>query len=329
MAKMTIREILEKVVEYAPAAIPYAGNIYTQFLANEGTEDLKVLLKEIKTLSQDEITNLNTAYSELQKIQEALNQLISTKSTKEKLVVVIPAGGDGGSLFPVTQVMPKCLVTIGNKSMLQHLIDPFYNHTDLFEKVIVMTGKYSKAIAENVKQGGYGDFVICKNISGKTLPDALLKLKDHLPKKPFLIHYNDVIVEDCDWSHIHSRYFEYQERCKHIGMLLCSRYFPFPLGIGVIKEGKADTLLSFTEKPEQLMGNVLANLAIAIFEPEVFDYMEADHKGLFEDTIREVIQAKRSISLYRIEKWHHVQDLKALYHIQNHADLGFLTRRCT
>ena len=324
-----LQEILYKIVDYSPTAIPYAGNIYAQFLASEATEDLKALLNELKTLSQEERKSLDTTNSELTKIQEAINQLISSKGTKEKLTVVLPAGGEGGSLFPVTQVMPKCLVIVGNKSMIQHIIDPFYHHPDLFDKVIVMTGKYSKAIEENIKQGNYGDFVECKNISGKTLPDALLKLKDHLPKKPFLIHYNDVLIEDCDWNHIHNRYFEYQERCKHIGMLLCSRYYPFPLGIGVIKEGKTDRLLSFTEKPKQLVGDNLANLAVAIFEPEFFNYMEADHRGLFEDTIGSVIAAKRTISLYRIEKWHHVQDLKALYHLQNHADLGFLTKRLT
>ncbi|MFC1484337.1 sugar phosphate nucleotidyltransferase [Candidatus Neomarinimicrobiota bacterium] len=329
MAKTTLKEILDKVVKASPAGIPYAGSVYAQALANKGTDDLKALLNEIKTLSQREIVGLNTTNSELQKIQETLNDLISSKRTKDKLTVVVPAVGEGGSLFPLTQVMPKCLVTIGNKSMIQHIIDPFYHHTDLFDKVVVMTGKYSEAIEENVKQGGYGDFVVCKNISGKTIPDTLLKLKDHLPKEPFLIHFDDVLIEDCDWNHIHSRYFEYKERRKHIGMLLCSKYYPFPLGIGVINEGETDILENFAEKPEQLVGGNLANLAIAIFEPEFFDYLEADHKGLFEDTIGAIISAKRTISLYRIEKWHHVQDLKALYDLQNHVDLGFLTRRCT
>ncbi|CAD7839807.1 MAG: hypothetical protein [Olavius algarvensis Gamma 1 endosymbiont] len=193
----------------------------------------------------------------------------------------------------------------------------------------MITGKYSDAIEENVKQGGYTDFVECRNIIGRSLPDVLLKARDFMRSTPFLIHFNDVLIEECDWEHIHNRYFENKKRYKHIGMLLCSRYYPFPLGIGVIKEGKADILEGFTEKPDQLIGGTLANLAVAIFEPELFDYMKEDQRGFFEDTIGAVNSAKRPISLYRVEKWHHVQDLKALYYLQNDADLGFLTRRCT
>lgn len=327
MPKLTIKEILMKIVNYSPTAAPYVGNIYAQFLADAAIDDLKSLLNEIKTISKEERQSLNTTNSELIKMQEAVNELIGTKSKKTRMTVLIPAGGEGGSLFPVTQVMPKCLVTIGNKSMLQHIIDPFYHQQDLFDKTIVMTDKYSDAVNENIKQGNYGNFVECAQISGKTLPDALLKLKDSLPEKPFVIHYNDVLIEECDWNHIYDRYFEYKKRNKHIGMLLCSNYYPSPLGIGVIKEGKPDTLSSFIEKPEQLSGRDLANLAIAIFEPEIFRYMESGHSGLFENTISNVIQSKRTLSLYRIEKWHHVQDLKALYYLQNNADLSFLTNR--
>ncbi|MCU7859631.1 MAG: hypothetical protein KZQ86_07325, partial [Candidatus Thiodiazotropha sp. (ex Lucinoma kastoroae)] len=185
------------------------------------------------------------------------------------------------------------------------------------------------AIEENVKQGGYGDFAECKHISAKSVPEVLINLKDSLKNSLFLLHFNDVLIEECDWEHIHQRYFEYRKRKKHIGMLLCSKYYPSPLGIGVIKEGQTDTLSSFIEKPDQLVGDNLANLAVAIFEPDILDYLEIEHKGLFEDTIGSVINAKRTISLYRVEKWHHVQDLKSLYFLQNEADLGFLTRRYT
>jgi len=61
---------------------------------------------------------------------------------------------------------------------------------DLGEKVTVITGKYSDAIEENVKQGGYTDFVECRNIIGRSLPDVLLKARDFMRSTPFLIHFN-------------------------------------------------------------------------------------------------------------------------------------------
>ncbi|MBU1701425.1 MAG: hypothetical protein KJ970_13800 [Candidatus Eisenbacteria bacterium] len=324
---MTLRDLLEKLAAAAPAAIPVVGTVYAQVMADIGTDQLKGLLSEIKGLTNDRKATLNATNAELMSIQDALRQLVSDQSRKDKIPVIIPVGGEGGSLFPVTQVMPKCLVTIGCRSMLQHIIDPFYRHADLFERVTVLTGKYSDAIEENVKQGGYGDFVECKRLGGATLPAVMLNLRNSLPDKPFVIHYNDVLIENCDWPRIYNRYFEYKKREKHIGMLLCSRFYPHPLGIGVIREGRANILETFTEKPEQLVNGSLANVGIAMFEPELFEYIEASHRGLFEDTIAHVIKAKRPLTLYRVDNWHHIQDLKALYQIQNFADLSFLERR--
>lgn len=322
MKKGKTISVLKKIVEASPVGLPYVGAIYAQLKADEGSETLERVLNDILSSTNDLVRDTKLSKNEITTISINIQRLINESSNKKKLTVVVPVGGDGGSLFPLTQVMPKCLVTIGHKSMLQHILDSFASCRELFTKVIILTGKYSAAIEENVRQGRYGSFVECKNLSeSKSVPHALLMISDELKKGPFLLHYNDILIEGINWKHIHSRYFDNPIRRDQIGMLLCSKYYP--LGIGVITEGEAEILKSFEEKPDQLLGGTMANLAVAIFEPEFLDYIEEDHSGIFESSVKEALDAKRTISLYKVNKWHHIQDLKALYDFLHGDDVKY------
>lgn len=319
-----IKEILKEIAKSSLTAVPYGGKIISQILADKETKEIKDILQGIQSLSQKEISELKIANEELEKIKGEIEKILEEKHSKSKITVIIPVGGDGGSLFPITSVMPKCLVTVGHKSMLQHIIDSFCSYKDIFKRIIVITGKYSDAIIENVRQGSYEDFVECKKMDAPTLPAAIKELKYEIGEAPFLLHYNDVLIEDINWGLVYNRYVENSKRPKHIGMLLCSRYYP--IGIGVIHEGDYEVLETFEEKPQYLVGVALANLAVAIFEPEFLTFIEKDHKGIFESTIQKVIDSKEIITLHKVGKWHHVQDLKALYNLQHNTDLKFLTK---
>lgn len=265
----------------------------------------------------DDINNgLNT-------LDKKLNKTLSIKEKEQKFTVVIPAGGEGGSLFPLNKVMPKCLVTIGRKSMIQHIIDSFLPYKNLFSEIIVITDKYSDAIKENIRQGGYGDFVKCREISA-AVPKALLKIESKLTN-PFVLHYNDIIIEKINWHDVYDHYISKRKQIRQIGMLLCSKYYP--INIGVIKEGDVNMLKSFEEKPEHLVGEYLANLGVGVFERELLNYIKDKDKGIFENTIYRVIKANRPILLYRVGKWYHIQDLQSLFYIQNEVDLSFLEKR--
>ena len=253
--------------------------------------------------------------------------MLNNDISQNKITVIIPAGGEGGTLFPITQVLPKTLVTVGTKSLLQHIVNSLFEYKNIFEKVIVMTGeKYSKAIQENISQGNYGDFVECVRGEGRTLPEALIKIKETFLNKTVLIHYNDILIEKCDWKDVMERYDSNKKRHQHMGMLLVSKNYPAPLGIGIVKEGENDIVDTFKEKPKSLVGDNFANMGVGIFEPKLFDYMKENHNALYEDTMDTILNNRETISLYKIDKWHHIQDLKALYFMQNEADLSFLDK---
>ena len=306
-----------------PSSIPHIGSIYASAKNDLSHDKILDSLDSVKNLSEQGNSKLDDINNGISTLDKKLNKTLSMKEKKQKFTVVIPAGGEGGSLFPLNKVMPKCLVTIGRKSMIQHIIDSFLPYKDLFNEIIVITDKYSDAIEENIRQGRYGDFVKCQKIS-TTVPKALLKIESKL-KNPFVLHYNDIIIENINWHEVYDHYISKKEQIRQIGMLLCSKYYP--INIGVIKEGKMNMLESFEEKPKHLVGEYLANLGVGVFERELLNYIKNKDKGIFEDTIYRVIKAKRPILLHRVDKWYHIQDLQSLFYIQNEVDLSFLENR--
>jgi len=83
----------------------------------------------------------------------------------------------------------------------------------------------------------------------------------------------------------------------------------------LIEEGHPDLMDSFKEKPNDLTG-AYANIGVSIFDPELLDYIEADDIGIFEKSIKKVVQANRKIGIYRIQHWYHVHDIRDYHYAQ-------------
>lgn len=66
---------------------------------------------------------------------------------------VILAAGKGSRLYPVTKQLPKCLVQIGGKPILHHMIDCLIENG--FEELIIVTGYFSDCIDEYVSSQSF------------------------------------------------------------------------------------------------------------------------------------------------------------------------------
>ncbi len=316
MALDRIRKLIPNVLSSAISIIPVAGQFYSTFRSNINAEEAKQLLLDIKSLNESQ---KNELLSQIIATNEALDALTSqleklvSRPQAEKLVVVVPVGGAGGSMFPITSVMPKCLVYVGERTLLQHIINSFIPYPDVFKKVIVISRSFSSAIKENIRQGGYGKFVECHPID-KPVPAALSDLKSELEGGPFLLHYNDILIPSIEWDKVYDQYKLFCEWKNSKSMLLCSSYYP--IGIGVISEKEPGVLEKFEEKPYHMQSSSLANMGVAIFDPILFKYIRGSDGGIFEDSFKRLIDDGAMISLFRINEWEHVHELKDLYSAQ-------------
>lgn len=180
------------------------------------------------------------------------------KTGKINLPVVIMAGGKGSRLAPITNILPKPLMPIGDKPITQHIIERFSNcGCRQFYMSVNFKAKLIKAYFSDV-EGDYDlDFIEEPKPLGTAGSLYLLKRK---LKKSFFLTNCDVLV-DADYADILKFH---KERGNKITIVGSMKHFTIPYGTCEIKKG--GDLLAVREKPEY---DFLVNTGMYIVEPEI------------------------------------------------------------
>lgn len=158
------------------------------------------------------------------------------------LPVVIMAGGLGTRLKPITNVLPKPLIPLGDKTMLEHIFHKFAKHgcNDFYISV-----NYKSDLIEyyinSLKLTYNLNFFKENKPMGTAGSLSLLKGKI---KETFFVSNCDIII-DQDYSEI----LEYHKTNKNeITIVAALKHYPIPYG--TIETGENGQLTNLHEKPE-------------------------------------------------------------------------------
>ena len=186
----------------------------------------------------------------------------SHKLSKLDLPVVIMAGGKGTRLAPITNILPKPLIPIGDKPITQHIMERFANYgCRQVYMSLNFKAKLIKAYFSDVK-GDYDlDFMEEPRPLGTAGSLYLLKRKI---KKSFFLTNCDVLV-DADYADIVKFH---RARGNKITIVGSMKHFTIPYGACEIKKG--GDLIAVREKPEY---NFLVNTGMYLIEPEVLRFI--------------------------------------------------------
>lgn len=182
--------------------------------------------------------------------------------TREKinLPVVIMAGGKGTRLKPITNVLPKPLIPIGDKTILEVIMDQFESigchkfYMSVNYKADIM--KYYLSQLEH--QYDIEFFIEDKPLG--TIGSVSL-LKDKI-KTPFFVSNCDSINEQ-DYRDV----WEYHTS-NHNDMTIVTMVKSFTIPYGVIETGAYGVMTAIKEKPEQ---SYQVNTGVYILNPELID----------------------------------------------------------
>ena len=176
------------------------------------------------------------------------------------LPVVIMAGGFGTRLKPITNVLPKPLIPIGEKTIIEHIFQRFSKHGCNTFHISV---NYKAELIEYYLKNQSLPYQLSYFKEDKPMGTAgsLSLLKDII-KETFFVSNCDILIEQ-DYSEI----LEYHQTNKNdITIVAALKHYPIPYG--TIETTDNGQLVDLQEKPELTFK---INSGMYILEPHVLN----------------------------------------------------------
>ena len=183
-----------------------------------------------------------------------------TKREKINLPVVIMAGGKGTRLKPITNVIPKPLVPIGDKTILETIMDQFeaIGCTKFYMSVNYKADIIKYYLGQLNHKYDIEFFQEDKPL-GTIGSVSLLKGKIH---SPFFVSNCDSINEQ-DYRDVYDYHVE-----NHNDLTIVTMIKSFKIPYGVIETGEDGLMVALSEKPEI---TYQVNTGVYILNPNCID----------------------------------------------------------
>ncbi|MFZ2970119.1 MAG: sugar phosphate nucleotidyltransferase [Minisyncoccia bacterium] len=243
--------------------------------------------------------------SKIRNRSHAIEYMLSKNLLPEKTKVLILTGGEGVKLRPFTYEMPKALLPIHNKPLLQHTIE--FMAQNGFKDIIISVGHLGEKIKNYFKDGsGFGVQITYidqdKKESGTAQP--LLQAKKLIGESPFILWYGDVLAE----ADLFDMLDFHKSNKNVVTMGITSVEKSSDWGVVTLKGSQ---IVEFNERPEKdYLISHLINAGIYIINAEIFGNIKNNSKSLELDVLPKLAKEK-NLSGYSLEgQWFDVGSLE-------------------
>ena len=205
---------------------------------------------------------------------------------------VILAGGLGTRLQPYTTFLPKAMLPLGEKPLLEHLID--WIKLNKIDSIVLCVSYLRKTIEDYFEDGNRFGVKIEYAVANRPLATAgQLKTAEDFIDDTFVCVYGDSIFDFNLKSMI-----EYHKRKKSFVTMALFEY-KTKLQYGFIETDRNSKVTAWKEKPE-IKGNI--NIGCYVMEPGVLKLIPANKPYGMDDVMKSAIGRKNKISGFLIKK---------------------------
>lgn len=205
-----------------------------------------------------------------------IEELISPKIRPNKVVLMV--GGLGSRLRPLTEDMPKPMLKVGEKPILQTIVERFaaYGFINIVMCVNYKSDVIQKYFGEGSQFGVHIEYVFEEKRMGTAGALSLLK---EIPSEPFFVMNGDLL------TNVNFEHLCHYHASKNAVATMCVREYDFQVPYGVVSISDSK-ITSIREKP---MHKFFVSAGIYMLNPEVIKHIDKnefyDMPTLFEKLI--------------------------------------------
>jgi len=222
--------------------------------------------------------------------EDVFGARMKRKDVSLNIPVVIMAGGQGTRLKPLTNVLPKPLLPIKEKTIIEDIMDKFalVGCKDFYISVNYKS-ELMRFYLDNVKNS---DYRIQYFEEEKPLGTAgsMYLLKDKINSTFFVTNCDILIDQELE------EIYNYHVSSKNL-ITIVSALKNYKIPYGTIQTGENGKLLSLDEKPEYIMQ---INTGMYILEPEVLQYIPDNEFFHITELINKIVENKLKVGVFPI-----------------------------
>jgi NDP-mannose synthase len=219
----------------------------------------------------------------------ARNRSRRALSRVEGMQAVVLAGGRGTRLAPYTSVLPKPLMPLGDRSILEILVEQLEAHG--FDRLSLCVGHLSHLIRAVLGEDGGRvakiTFTLEEDALGTAGPLRLVEALD----ETFLVMNGDVLTE-LDYAELVSYH---RASGNMVTIATHERTIKLDYGVLELAAGAADRVADYHEKPA-IQSRV--SMGIYVFERAALDYIPDGQYFDFPDLVKALLAAGEQVGAF-------------------------------
>ncbi len=226
--------------------------------------------------------------SKIRNRSHALEYVVSSYFKPRIKKVLILAGGDGVKMRPFTYELPKTMLPVKGRPILEHIIDLLREYD--IREVYVSIGHLGEKIKEHFLDGSkFGVQIHYIEEKKKVGTGGSLKAAmRELGREPFLMLWGDVLI-DIDLGDFINFYLE-----EPVALSVALTSAPDPTDYGSVRL-HGNRIVEYVEKPRKTKNTShLVSAGVHIVDPTISQFMpQKSHFMLEKDVIPELVSSSQ------------------------------------
>ena len=223
--------------------------------------------------------------------------------------VVIMAGGIGSRLQPYTNILPKPLIPIGEKTITEHIIERFMsNGCKHFDMIVNYKRNFIQSYFSDLETSYDIDFVIEETFMGT---GGGLRLLRERYTQPFFLTNCDILVEE-DYAGIYEMHVEQ----KNVITMVCA-IKNIRLPYGTVHMTESGEVMRLEEKPSL---SFMTNTGLYVVSPEFIEMIPDEQSVPITDVIQTCVDTGKRVGVYPIseERWYDMGQFEEMERMKRH-----------